>query len=405
MPAPNRGHGTQDVEAAAVDGLPKEGLMSRAFAVASVGIVVIVLGIADRPPPLFAPALGSPIAVGERPESLAVGDVNNDGKPDLVVCSKGVVAILLGDGTGRFQPAPGGPLNYGATELALGDVNGDGRLDLVLAHHDSYAVAVLLGDGRGGFAPAFGSPFAAKDGQHPHTHGLALADVNRDGRLDVITANNDDNDIAVLLGDGRGGFRPTPGSPFPVGPSPYPFAVGDVNGDSAPDLVVPNSGPKNRTVTVLLGDSHGRFAPAPDSPFTVPNGPYHTALGDVNGDGKLDVVAAHDDSSFVSVLLGDGRGGFSPAPGVPFDVGRRAGAVVVSNVNGDGHPDLVVAAGEDVRVLLGDGRGRFRAAPDSPYTSGKGTWRLVVADLNGDGKPDIAAPNFEGNSVTILLRR
>src|SRR5436305_561248 len=129
-------------------------------------------GIAGSPPPLFTPAPGAPIAVAERPEALAVGDVNNDGKPDLVVaCANGPCVVLLGDGTGRFRPAPSGPLNHSATELALGDVNGDGRLDLVLAHHDSYAVAVLLGDGRGGFAPAPGSPFAAKDGQHPHTHG------------------------------------------------------------------------------------------------------------------------------------------------------------------------------------------------------------------------------------------
>jgi hypothetical protein len=295
------------------------------------------------------------MAVAERPETLAVGDVNNDGKPDLViVCAKGPCVVLLGDGTGRFRPAPGGPLNHGGTELDLGDVNGDGRLDLVLAHHDSYAVAVLLGDGRGGFAPAPGSPFAARDGQHPHTHGLALVDANGDGRLDVITANNDDDDIAVLLGDGRGGFQRAPGSPFPAGPSPYPFAVGDVNGDGRPDVVVPNSGTKNRTVTVLLGD---------------------------------------------------GRGGFRPAPGSPFDLGGRAGGIVAMDVNGDGKADLVAAVGTDVRVLLGDGRGSFQAAPGSPYASGKGTWRLVVADLTGDGKPDVAVTNFEGNSVAILLGR
>src|SRR5205814_6385793 len=130
---------------------------------------------------------------------------NNDGKLDLVVaCAKGHCVVLLGDGKGGFRPAPGSPLGYSGGEMALGDVNGDGRLDLVLAEHDSYAVTVLLGDGRGGFAPAPGSPFVAKDGQHPHTHGLALVDVNADPKPDPSTVNNHDNDVAQTLGDGRG---------------------------------------------------------------------------------------------------------------------------------------------------------------------------------------------------------
>jgi hypothetical protein len=379
--------------------------MHRHVALGFLGAAALAWGAADKPQALFAPAPGSPIAVPDGPETLAVGDVNNDGKPDLVVAyKKGPCVVLLGDGRGGFRPAPGAPLNSKGTEMALGDVNGDGRLDLVLAHHDSYAVTVLLGDGRGGFKPAPGSPVAAKDGQHPHTHGLTLADVNGDGKLDIILANNDDGDIAVLLGDGNGGFRRAAGSPFPVGPSPYPIAVGDVNGDGKPDVVAPNSGPKRRTVTVLLGDGRGGFRPALGSPFdTTAAGPYHVALGDVNGDGKPDVVATHDDKALVSVLLGDGRGGFAPARGSPIDLGSRAFGVVVTDVNGDGKADLVAAANEGVRVLLGDGRGSFRVAPGSPYAAGKGTWRLVVADLNGDGKPDIAATNFESNSVTVLL--
>src|SRR4029077_5644626 len=129
------------------------------------------------PSPLFAPAPGSPIAVAGGPQNVAVGDVNGDGKTDLVVpCAKKQTAVLLGDGRGGFRPAPGSPLPYPGGEIGLGDVNGDGKLDIALADHDSYAITVLLGDGRGGFSPALGSPFAGKDGQPPHTHGLALAD-------------------------------------------------------------------------------------------------------------------------------------------------------------------------------------------------------------------------------------
>ena len=214
--------------------------------------------LAEEAQPLFVAAPGSPVVVTGGPQNLIVWDVNNDKKPDLVVgCAKDQTAVLLGDGKGGFRPAPGSPLKHGGGEMALGDVNGDGMLDLALTEHGSYAVTVLAGDGNSGFRSARGSPFAMKDGQHPHTHGLALTDVNRDGKLDLVTANNDDNDVSVMLGDGKGGFARAPGSPFPVGPGPYPLAVGDVNGDGRPDIVTPNSKPGDRSLTVLLGDGKG----------------------------------------------------------------------------------------------------------------------------------------------------
>lgn len=353
--------------------------------------------------PLFIPAAGPPVSVGGRPNDIAVGDWNKDGKPDVATCNDGeTVTLLLGDGRGGFAPAPGSPLRAAAHLVAAGDVNKDGNPDLALTHHDSFGVVILLGTGDGRFAPAPGSPFAAHQGAKAHNHGLTLGDVNRDGSLDIATSNQDDNSVSVLLGDGRGGFGPAAGSPFAVGRAPYPHAVGDVNGDGNPDIATPNVGGNN--VTVLLGDGRGGFKPAADSPHGVAARPYYVAVADVSGDGKPDLITTHDDITLVTTLLGDGRGGFSAAPASPFDLRRRAFKLVAADVNRDGRADLIVGTegGDSVTVLLGDGRGGYAHAAGSPYAAGRSP-RVAVADVNGDGRPDIISANQGSGTITVLL--
>ena len=355
--------------------------------------------------PLFAPAPGPPLNLGGRPQDIAAGDWNGDGKLDLVTCNSGdTLAVLLGDGRGGFTQAPGSPVRAAAHLVAAGDVNNDRKPDLALTHHDSFGVVILLGAGDGRFAPAPGSPFEAHRGRGPHNHGLTLSDLNSDGNLDIATSNQDDNSVAVLLGDGRGGFAPAAGSPFAVGRSPYPHAVGDVNGDGRLDIAVPNVG--GDSLSVLLGDGRGGFSPAPNSPHGVAGRPYYVALGDVNGDGRPDLVSTHDDINLMTTLLGDGRGGFAASPSSPFDLGRRGYKVVAADLNRDGRADIVAGhvGGEGVTVLLGDGRGGYAHAPGSPYASGRDP-QAVVGDVNGDGRPDIVTANGGSGNITVLLGR
>ncbi len=355
----------------------------------------------------FKPAPSSPLRIPGGGHSFVAGDVNKDGNVDLAVAENNKLTVMLGDGKGGFAPAPGTPTPVSGVggEMLLADFNGDGILDFAGSHHDRYEVVVMLGRGDGTFTNAPGSPFSARSpGKRPHTHALAAADVNRDGSLDLITANNEDGDLSVLLGNGRGGFTQARGSPFPCGPSPYPVALADLNGDDKLDIVVPNTAPGPTTITVLLGDGSGQFRAAPQSPFKANDRAYFVAVANLNGDGKPDIVATHDDASIATLHLGDSKGNFVQAKNSPLELGNRAWSVVPIDLNGDGKIDLAFGAERGVAVFLGDGRGGFKRAPGSPFRTGRGTWRIEVIDVNHDGKPDFITNNVESNDISILLQ-
>lgn len=361
---------------------------------------------------MFANAPGSPIPFDGGPGNVLVGDMNNDGKLDLVISSSSArtITVLEGKGDGQFGDALSS-LNLAEApgEMALGDLNRDGKLDVAVSSHDSYGVVVLIGDGKGALAIAPTSPIVMKLGQHPHTHGLALSDLNRDGSLDLITCNNADNDISIAFGDGRNNFARAPKS-FPVGPSPYPFAIGDVNKDGWPDIVVTASAtgpsrqeqlPLSRALTLLLSDKKGRFEPRQLSIRT--GEPWFAAISDLNSDGNPDIVATHHELNALTVMMGDGRGGFAEVKESPFDFGVSLFQIVIADINLDGRMDIVGASGDRVRVLPGNGRGSFSSAASLP--AGPGAWRLVAVDLNGDGAVDLVTTNSESKSLSVFLNR
>ncbi len=221
--------------------------------------------------------------------------------------------------------------------------------------------------------------------------------------MDVVVASEGSNDVTVLLGDGRGGLRQ--GASVPAGANPAEIFVGDFDRDGHPDLAIANH--DTSFVTILLGDGQGGFRPASGSPLTVHSKPHpHTVDGcDANGDGNLDLVIDSWEEERLTLLLGDGKGGFQ-TPGLAIEVGRKPYRnLKLRDVNGDGKCDIVAPSyGKGVvTILLGDGRGHFKAG--DPIPAGPAPFTVDVGDLNHDGFPDLAFSNYSGQITDPRRRR
>ena len=386
------------------------------------------------------------------PSDALTGDFNEDGRLDVVT---NYMTIALGDGAGGLLAARSFRVGTEPASVATGDFNEDGRRDLVVANSFSNDVSLLIQDGTGGYGPATSLAVTSQAGGLKPAF-VAVADFNGDHHLDFVTANSATflsvpGTVSVRLGDGTGHFSPP--TNFPSGPAPGSLVVGDVNSDDKLDLIVANNGffTVNEagviifpaSISILIGDGAGSFA----APHILSNGlpnlthqaPLSIAAGDLNNDGKLDLVVAN--STNLSVLLGNGAGEFGvaivhTAPRIlnsviagDFDrdgkldvatvgqnsirLGDGAGHlgsardflaednrnhINAGDFNLDGNLDLVVAG---VTLLLGDGAGNF-GPPTVVNLSAKS---ITVDDLNGDGKPDmvIVPSGVQTQHITILL--
>jgi hypothetical protein len=305
----------------------------------------------------------------------------------------------------RFEPAFGSPFAAAsrAGRPSLGDLDRDGHLDLVVPCAGSGSepglVVVLLGDGRGGFTP-HGEPHSVG----PSVHRVALGDVDEDGDLDAVAIEHDRYQATLFLGDGRGGLGAA--EPREVSlrsgqrPHTHDVLLADADGDGHLDLLATNA--DDGDVSVLRGDGRGGFGAAP----SVPAGehPYTgLSLVDLDGDRRPDLVVPdlHGNAVVTARNLGGGR--FAAAERIP--VGFRPGFLVAGDVDGDGCPDVVVTHEDDalVDVLLDREGGRLLRAAGSPLTPPETVWGGAIADLDGDRRADLALAN--GGDRGIVLYR
>jgi hypothetical protein len=328
-----------------------------------------------------------------RPQSIAVGDFNGDGRADLaaVSYSGGYVVIRLGAAGGGFTAAPNVTVGKSPERIAVADFNGDGRADLAVGNDDDKDVSVRLGAGDGTFASAAD----IEVGKLPFA--IVAGDFNTDARDDLAIAQSDaatGAEVTVRLGAGNGTF--TPGGTIAV-PAAR-LAVGDFNADGREDLAYGAFG--NLPAGVLVGAGDGAFTKGAE--ISLPgsaNSADAWAVGDFNADGREDVAAAVGGSDLVGVRLGSGDGKFSGGPDVP--VGDTPYTAAIADVDGDGNEDFGApnSGGATVSIRLGDGAGGFRAADDVPVAADP--VNAAFGDFDGDGRQDLAAASYANDVVSV----
>ncbi len=317
---------------------------------------------------------------------VLVGDLNGDGFKDLVapVPSANSVAVLLGNGTGSFGAPTLFPSGVGTHEGVILDLNNDGRLDIAL--EGLVDAFVLFGNGSGGFGTPVTYTFGAIVGD------VRASDFNGDGRPDLaITTIEQSNALHILLNNGSGGFVDT--TPIPLPASSDRIVVQDVNADGKPDLALSYGGGVANLVSVLLGDGAGGFSAPTSIPFQPNTQTRVFGLGDINGDNRPDlgVIELFPTSRRVHLLLGNGVGGFSPQ--LLTDQVPGAFRLIAGDVNADGKRDLALSSGGIIYIALGDGAGGFGAL--SGFSTPFGL-QFDLADLNSDGRLDIVSALNQG---------
>lgn len=384
------------------------------------------------------------------PTALAVGDVNNDGKLDIVTTSydartfpeTGNITVFLGTGTGNVSSTKDFNAEPYAFYISLGDVNGDGNLDAIVFTHVKNEIRILLGDGAGNFSlltkyshysprkieiadinrdgkadllvgggdypgkvsvyPGIGNGTFAAPIETSIVNGnpgsLAVDDFNRDGKLDFATIWS--FQVSIWLGDGTGQFVMN----WTTNQAAGEIVKGNLNNDNYIDLAIGMDG----LVTVFFGKGDGTFQLSERYNTDGQGAATKTKITDLNQDGWNDIVTQNFGTDNISILLGTGNGKFAQAKNQP--IGFRPKHFEIGDFNGDGFPDAVTISAtavptsflDTIRLTLGKGDGTFIAPMNLGINLTSNAF--AVADINSDGKDDIVSANLPSLGISVVLR-
>lgn len=321
---------------------------------------------------------------------FAVGRINQDDDLDLVVSGRPEATVYLSQGDGTLVPRPTGRLSNWQSDIA--DMDLDGKGDLLLTDTSSSAIAICLGKGDGSFAP----PILVPAGGTPQ--GVAAAELNGDGKPDVLAVDQAGGQLLVFLGRGDGNAAPR--QQLATGKAPLWVTTGDLNRDGRRDAVVVNL--SSASFSVFLGNGDGTFAMGREVPTRV--SPVVAQLVDLDLDGDLDIALNGEGGDRnVYVHLGDGLGGFADPQQYALSDGSGQG-LTIADLNRDGYPDLIATCAftSPARVLLGAGAGRFLAERQFPGAT-KNVFNAAALDMNRDGLPDLALSEGSDKKISVLL--
>lgn len=357
----------------------------------------------------------APITTGASPKAMVSGFFNEDAFLDLAVThGPNQVQIFLGQAGGTFIPAPFPAITVGndPTSIGAGDFNRDGRTDVVVANRGSDSLSILFGIGNGQFVNPSGTQLLTNDGIGTAPVSVKVADLDRNGHLDLAVANEGSHNLTILMGDGSGGFSLSGSpcsTPCPMPVMPVSIAAADFDSDSNLDLAIAGTG--SSTVRLLLS---GEGLP---TEFVVAgNTPSAVVTGDLNGDSHFDLVVANAGSHSLSTFLGDGNGVFNKVDCVlgsapdtvqedcPLTNGSTPRAILLLDIDEDGRLDLIVANEGTSTVAFHPGTGDGRFAPASrSFSVGTSPVALVSGDFNQDGREDLISLNTGANQFSLIL--